>query len=285
VKEIMSYFADRTPGTSVVEMESSLCWLYQDTQGDHAAIQSKDLLIHLWAGPLLSAPAEVAVEKDCVSVKPSGCGKAQALDKLLREICGEPDPSSGSPHDAFVLCLGNFLMRDEDVFITCKTFFEPEAALGKAASPFELPMCQDPLTELEEEANLEANSRSLNSGFDFLSRESEDFMGHLANLGLHTQHSDIPFSDDMALLRITSHTDPSATSLMSPEKETPARAGLTDSPSTEALRNVRSPSLFTCTVRRKATRAAYHVTDTHDVAFLVAKLAREVKQAKQSDFG
>jgi trehalose 6-phosphate synthase/phosphatase len=281
VKEIMGYFADRTPGTSVVEMESSLCWSYQDTLGDHAAIQSKDLLIHLWAGPLLSAPAEVAVEKDCVSVKPSGASKAQALDKLLREIWGEPDLNIGTPHDAFVLCLGDFLMRDEDVFVNCKNFFEPEAALSK-----------DPLTELEEEVNLEVNSRSLNSGYDLLHEQRrEDFMGHLASLGLHAQHSDTSFCDDMALLRMTSHPDLTTVAAanqcreMSPEREKPDRAGLTASPSSEALRNVRSPCLFTCTVRRKATRAAYHVTDTHDVAFLVAKLAREVKQAKQSDFG
>merc|ERR1711974_20383 len=127
-------------------------------------------------------------EKDCVSVKPSGCGKAQALDKLLREIWGEPDLNSGSPHDAFVLCLGDFLMRDEDVFVNCKNFFEPETALSKAGSPMERPICQDPLTELEEEVNLEANSRSLNSGYDFLSHQNcEDLMGHFANLGLHVQ--------------------------------------------------------------------------------------------------
>mmetsp|Transcript_99840 Transcript_99840/g.192821 ORF Transcript_99840/g.192821 Transcript_99840/m.192821 type:complete len:1008 (+) Transcript_99840:74-3097(+) len=286
VKEIMSYFADRTPGTSVVEMESSLCWLYQDTQGDHAAIQSKDLLIHLWAGPLLSAPAEVAVEKDCVSVKPSGCGKAQTLDKLLREIWGEPETNGSSPQDAFVLCLGDFLMRDEDVFVNCKNFFEPEPALSKAASPVEPKACQeDSLLNLEEEVNFEVNSRSLNSGYDFLSNQNrEDFVGHLQNLGLHVQHSDnSSFCDDMALLRITSHPDIPAISA-TPEREQTVRTSLTASPSTEALHNVRSPSLFTCTVRRKATRAAYHLTDTHDVAFLVAKLAREVKQAKQSDF-
>lgn len=40
-------------------------------------------------------------------------------------------------------------------------------------------------------------------------------------------------------------------------------------------------SLFTCTVNRKPTRAAYHLSDTNDVAFLIAKFAREVRQAKQ----
>jgi len=37
--------------------------------------------------------------------------------------------------------------------------------------------------------------------------------------------------------------------------------------------------LFTCTVSRKATRAMYHLSDPNDVAFLLAKFARELRQA------
>merc|ERR1719189_2626453 len=92
VRDIMEYFAARTPGSNVVETSSSVTWHYQKTQGDHAAIQSKDLLIHLWAGPLVSAPAEVIVENDSVSVRPTGVGKASQIEKVVQQICCESSP-------------------------------------------------------------------------------------------------------------------------------------------------------------------------------------------------
>merc|ERR1719499_3065478 len=125
----MEYFAARTPGSNVVQMRSSVSWLYQNTQGDHAAIQSRDLLVHLWAGPLLSAPAEVVVEKDSVTVRPTGAGKAQQLERLLQQLCSEEGAgghNSWLEGDTVVVCVGDFLMRDEDIFATVQRFFECE---------------------------------------------------------------------------------------------------------------------------------------------------------------
>ncbi|CAK0859664.1 unnamed protein product [Prorocentrum cordatum] len=87
VREIMEYFAARTPGSNVVETSSSVSWHYQKTLGDHAALQSKDLLIHLWAGPLLSAPAEVVMGNESVSVRPTGVTKAPQLESIIQQIC------------------------------------------------------------------------------------------------------------------------------------------------------------------------------------------------------
>ena len=44
-REIMEYFAARTPGSRVIETMSSVSWHYQKTQGDHAAIQSKENIL------------------------------------------------------------------------------------------------------------------------------------------------------------------------------------------------------------------------------------------------
>lgn len=49
-----------------------------------------------------------------------------------------------------------------------------------------------------------------------------------------------------------------------------------------ALGEAGEVSLITVTVSRKPTRAMYHVSDTTDVAFLVALLAREIRQGKHS---
>jgi len=279
VREIMEYFAARTPGSNVVEMESSVSWLYQNTQGDHAAIQSKDLLIHLWAGPLLSAPAEVVVEKDCVNVRPTGVGKALQLDRLLTMICC--DDSSDRPAkwlngDTLVLVVGDFLMRDEDIFVTVQRFFEPEGSeRNKSASPSFGPEADrwdgQAIAEREphwtEDVNLEANSMSLGTGFNLLSQLER---GDDGPFGLHNSS----FGDATPLLKKI----PSEPDLQVGEPGSPASEA---QPFSVGEDTVGPPAIFTCTVCRKATRAAYHLSDTNDVAFLIAKLARELRQAKQ----
>ena len=52
-------------------------------------LDCQELMIHLWAGPLLSAPAEVVVGNDEVSVRPTGVSKASQLEKILQRICCE----------------------------------------------------------------------------------------------------------------------------------------------------------------------------------------------------
>merc|ERR1711920_1204876 len=116
----MEYFAARTPGSNVVEMDSSVSWHYQKTQGDHAAIQSKDLLIHLWVGPLLSAPAEVVVGTDSVSVRPTGVSKASGLERVLQQICCDDETRTVSDEwqgNTMVICIGDYIARDEDIFV------------------------------------------------------------------------------------------------------------------------------------------------------------------------
>jgi len=285
VKEIMEYFAARTPGSNVVEMDSSVSWLYQNTQGDHAAVQSKDLLIHLWAGPLLSAPAEVVVEKDCVNVKPTGVGKALQLERLLWQICSDEGSDKSScwlSGDTLVLCVGDFLMRDEDIFVTVQRFFEPPEGSNKLGSPscgsehdrWDGHALGDREPHWTEEMNLDTNSMSLGTGFNLLSQLERDEGG--GPFGLHKQ-LDSPFGDNMhggLLKKIPSEPDLQVGEPGSPIEYLAVNAA-GEEPSSGA------PLVLTCTVSRKATRAAYHLSDTNDVAFLIAKLARELRQAKQ----
>jgi len=280
VKEIMEYFTARTPGSNVIEMNSSVSWLYQNTQGDHAAIQSKDLLVHLWAGPLLSAPAEVVVEKDSVTVRPTGTGKAAQLEKLLHQICSEESPEAPNRWlmgDTLVVCIGDFLMRDEDIFATVKSYFEPEgggdaydadeqASLWTEGQPM-LPDHREPLRG--EAMNLEANSMSLGTGFNFAatSRLDDSPFGILKGDCAFEAAPGIPKKTPSEPDLQVGESDPHADRLLEAEAQAEAMRG--------------GPALFTCTVNRKATRASYHLSDTNDVAFLIAQLAREIKQAKQ----
>uniref|UniRef100_A0A7S1WSD0 Alpha,alpha-trehalose-phosphate synthase (UDP-forming) n=1 Tax=Alexandrium catenella TaxID=2925 RepID=A0A7S1WSD0_ALECA len=278
VKEIMEYFAARTPGSNVVEMTSSVSWLYQKTQGDHAAIQSKDLLIHLWAGPLLSAPAEVVIEKDCVNVKPTGVGKALQLERLLQQICCGDDGEKASKRwfsgNALVLCVGDFLMRDEDLFVTVQKFFEPEGTdRHKPASTPDTDRWDQGMGDREarmEELNLELNSMSLGKGYDKLSQLERDEEG---NMSLHKSMLEVFFSE--VPKKIPSESD-LPVAAVEPEHGGDATAAPINEDDFTGL-----PQVFTCTVSRKPTRAAHHLSDTNDVAFLIAKLARELRQAKQ----
>ena len=72
-------------------------------------------MIHLWAGPLLSAPAEVVVGNDEVSVRPTGVSKASQLEKILQRICCE-EGGAISPKwlsDTMVICMSDLITKDE----------------------------------------------------------------------------------------------------------------------------------------------------------------------------
>lgn len=267
VKGIMEYFADRTPGSTVVETSSSVSWHYQQTQGDHAAIQSKDLLIHLWAGPLLSAPAEVVVGNDSVCVRPTGISKASQLEKILQKICENPESAGDlNPEwfsgDAVVMCISDLIPRDEEVFLTVQKFFEPDGEQRKAGlatsrfaalaaveerslSILDAPTWSQGLgdrgPQWASEICLEANSKSLGNVYSQLDL-------------VKIKDSDSETAGPFGLFKARTSVPPSSTA------STDQRV-----------------KIFTCTVGRKPTRARCHLSDTSDVAFLIARLALETR--------
>merc|ERR1711937_58287 len=114
---------DRTPGSFYVTEPFGVSWYFNKLQGDYGALQSKDLMIHLWAGPLLRAPAEVVIGSDSVLVRATEVSKATALEAMLTRIDGDDRRFTGDPEDGkgggtFVICVGDFIKRDEDVFTT-----------------------------------------------------------------------------------------------------------------------------------------------------------------------
>jgi len=292
VKEIMQYFAARTPGSNVIETSSSVSWHYQKTQGDHAAIQSKDLLIHLWAGPLLSAPAEVVVGNDSVSVRPTGVGKALQLERVLQQICSEGGESSLPKwlnSETFVMCISDLMYRDEDVFTTVQKFFDQEnsekvsvqaSAIERERAVRNLSGDLDMPLHKQDDLYLEANSKSLGNVYGRLQMVSHPVLDAELDFKLHSHQADGPFG---------LHKSETSFSEAGARKKTPSEPDLQADSLPEGWetlqKNDGNPnnmvSLFTCTVNRKPTRAAYHLSDTNDVAFLIAKFAREVRQAKQ----
>ncbi|KAL1829613.1 hypothetical protein ACET3Z_008025 [Daucus carota] len=119
VKHVFEYFTERTPRSHFELRETSLVWNYKYADVEFGRLQSKDMLQHLWTGPISNASVEVVQGGRSVEVRAVGVTKGAAIDRILGEIVHHKDVNS--PID-YVLCIGHFLPKDEDIY----TFFEPE---------------------------------------------------------------------------------------------------------------------------------------------------------------
>ena len=93
--------------------------LILDVDIEFGRLQARDLLQHLWTGPISNASVDVVQGSRSVEVRAVGVTKGAAIDRILGEIVHSK--SMTTPID-YVLCIGHFLGKDEDVY----TFFEPE---------------------------------------------------------------------------------------------------------------------------------------------------------------
>ncbi|KAL8460773.1 hypothetical protein ACS0TY_031536 [Phlomoides rotata] len=127
VKHVFEYFTERTPRSHFELRETSLVWNYKYADVEFGKLQSKDLLQHLWTGPISNASVDVVQGARSVEVRAVGVTKGAAIDRILGEIVHHNDVKA--PID-YVLCVGHFLPKDEDIY----TFFEPELdPVGPAA--------------------------------------------------------------------------------------------------------------------------------------------------------
>nr|QCC72920.1 TPS1 [Mangifera indica] len=119
VKHVFEYFTERTPRSDFEQRETSLVWNYKYADVEFGRIQARDMLQHLWTGPISNASVDVVQGSRSVEVRAVGVTKGAAIDRILGEIVHSK--SMTSPID-YVLCIGHFLGKDEDIY----TFFEPE---------------------------------------------------------------------------------------------------------------------------------------------------------------
>lgn len=119
VKHVFEYFTERTPRSHFELRETSLVWNYKYADVEFGKLQARDMLQHLWTGPISNASVDVVQGSKSVEVRAVGVTKGAAIDRILGEIVHSK--SMTTPID-YVLCIGHFLAKDEDVY----TFFEPE---------------------------------------------------------------------------------------------------------------------------------------------------------------
>ncbi|OMO92589.1 Glycosyl transferase, family 20 [Corchorus olitorius] len=119
VKHVFEYFTERTPRSHSDFRETSVVWNYKYADVEFGRLQARDMLQHLWTGPISNASVDVVQGSRSVEVRAVGVTKGAAIDRILGEIVHSK--SMITPID-YVLCIGHFLGKDEDVY----TFFEPE---------------------------------------------------------------------------------------------------------------------------------------------------------------
>ncbi|XP_007025244.2 PREDICTED: alpha,alpha-trehalose-phosphate synthase [UDP-forming] 1 [Theobroma cacao] len=119
VKHVFEYFTERTPRSHFELRETSLIWNYKYADVEFGRLQARDMLQHLWTGPISNASLDVVQGSRSVEVRAVGVTKGAAIDRILGEIVH--NKGMKEPID-YVLCIGHFLAKDEDIY----TFFEPE---------------------------------------------------------------------------------------------------------------------------------------------------------------
>ncbi|GMH05570.1 hypothetical protein Nepgr_007410 [Nepenthes gracilis] len=119
IKHVFEYFTERTPRSHCELRETSLVWNYKYADFEFGRLQARDMLQHLWTGPISNASVDVVQGTRSVEVRAIGVTKGSAIDRILGEIVHSKPLTS--PIDC-VLCIGHFLEKDEDVY----TFFDPE---------------------------------------------------------------------------------------------------------------------------------------------------------------
>jgi len=112
VKSVFDYFRERTPGSYIEKQEYQYRWCWDNTQFDFGSAQAREVLIHLWAGPLVNSEAEVVVGDRSITVRPHACSRSACLERLLMNEIGEEDLQQLD----FLLCFAVVSHRDEDVF-------------------------------------------------------------------------------------------------------------------------------------------------------------------------
>ncbi|XP_022847634.1 alpha,alpha-trehalose-phosphate synthase [UDP-forming] 1-like [Olea europaea var. sylvestris] len=119
VMHVFEYFTERTPRSHCERRETSLVWNYKYADVEFGRLQARDMLQHLWTGPMSNSSVDVVQGSRSIEVRAVGVTKGAAIDRILGEIVHSE--AICIPID-YVLCIGHFLGKDEDVY----TFFEPE---------------------------------------------------------------------------------------------------------------------------------------------------------------
>ncbi|KAJ0018496.1 hypothetical protein Pint_10156 [Pistacia integerrima] len=230
VKHVFEYFTERTPRSHFEVRETSIVWNYKYADLEFGRLQARDMLQHLWSGPISNASVDVVQGGRSVEVRAVGVTKGAAIDRILGEIVH--NTGMKAPID-YVLCIGHFLQKDEDVY----TFFEPEL-------PFESP----PVTRL---------------------KVADHFRTSVPQLPTGGSESKVHFKKQRSLSSIERKvTNYLAGGIWRPTKHD--RMIVNEGSS---VLDLKGDNYFSCAVSRKRSHARYLLGSSSDVVLLLKELA------------
>ncbi len=136
VRSVFQYFTERTPKSFIEERDTYIAWHYRDCEEEFGESQAHDLMTHLVSGPLANTSTQVINHSRIVQVRPTGVSKGFIAERIVNEL----ETTRQKPLD-FILCLGNFLQHDEDVFTVLT---DPELSQLSRLAPTPTPNPHDP---------------------------------------------------------------------------------------------------------------------------------------------
>ncbi|KAK9050252.1 hypothetical protein SSX86_030778 [Deinandra increscens subsp. villosa] len=81
VKHVFEYFTERTPRSHFELRETSLVWNYKYADVEFGRLQARDMLQHLWTGPISNASVDVVQGSRSVEVRAAG------VTKVIASLC------------------------------------------------------------------------------------------------------------------------------------------------------------------------------------------------------
>jgi len=141
ITNLMKYFMERTPGSSVEEKRTSIAWHYRNVDPQYSISQAQELMSHLKAISSKYA-VDVLWGDKVIEARPSGVTKGGAVRKILTEH-GEPD---------FIFCIGDD-KTDEDMFTavdkSCSKYFTVAVKKKPTQAKFYIHEQKDVISVLE----------------------------------------------------------------------------------------------------------------------------------------
>ncbi|XP_047042825.1 probable alpha,alpha-trehalose-phosphate synthase [UDP-forming] 2 [Lolium rigidum] len=126
VKKVMEYFTRRTPNSYLEQRGKSFVWNYKYSDDDFGRNQAKDMLQHLGSYSSSNRSADIVQGRRSIEVRPVGVTKGNAVNEIIKELGRRRKSKNITTPIDFVLCLGHFLAKDEDVY-TLPYFIQRES--------------------------------------------------------------------------------------------------------------------------------------------------------------
>ncbi len=89
VQTVFDYFCERTPRSYVEARATSVVWNYKHADAEFGRLQARDLLQHLWTGPISNARVDIVQGSRSVEVRPVGVSKGLCMQRIVGAMAEE----------------------------------------------------------------------------------------------------------------------------------------------------------------------------------------------------